>query len=304
MNLHASHASPLLDRAMALVMAGLATFGGLTACSSNSPAPANQQATNSPSATSAQQAAASSPSTPLKKGDKFSIPCGYGKTESCMEVEIKDISQILASDGDATTQCIELERKPLKADEKILLLDFKATMPENADPEFHSPFRNSPWRAVTKTKEVARAQDLLCDLEATGLNLSDEFPGLSAQDRVYLRVPESTSVIQMKEHELIATIDVAKPSGHKSKPGPNPSTNPAPAAPATSTAPAAPAPQENRPVGTLKTPGLEDPHPLDKSISSCATDYTLYQRGTTFFTDGTSGWTEECAAAMDAAMAQ
>ncbi|WP_295645847.1 hypothetical protein [uncultured Corynebacterium sp.] len=85
MNLHASHASPLLDRAMALVMAGLATFGGLTACSSNSPALANQQATNSPSAT---------------------------------------------------------------------------------------------------------------------------------QDRVYLRVPESTSVIQMKEHEPIATIDVAKPSGH------------------------------------------------------------------------------------------
>ena len=28
----------------------------------------------------------------------------------------------------------------------------------------------------------------------------------------------------------------------------------------------------------------------------------MYQRGTTFFTDGTSGWTQQCAAAMDVAM--
>ena len=28
----------------------------------------------------------------------------------------------------------------------------------------------------------------------------------------------------------------------------------------------------------------------------------MHQRGTTFFTDGTSGWTQQCAVAMDAAM--
>ncbi|MDO5373811.1 MAG: hypothetical protein Q4F10_10195 [Corynebacterium glutamicum] len=42
---------------------------------------------------------------------------------------------------------------------------------------------------------------------------------------------------------------------------------------------------------------------MNKIISSCATDPTIYQRGTTWFTDGTSGWTQICAEAMDPAIA-
>lgn len=145
---------------------------------------------------------------------------------------------------------------------------------------------------------------MFCDVNQTHHDLADEFPGLSADGRFYLKVPESVALLQVKNHELIATIDVSAPgqadggqnnqSKKRSGAAPNPTTNATPA----------PAQPDNRPIGTTKAPGLEAPHPLEKTISSCATDYTLYQRGTTFFTDGTSGWTEECAAAMDAAMGQ
>jgi hypothetical protein len=36
---------------------------------------------------------------------------------------------------------------------------------------------------------------------------------------------------------------------------------------------------------------------LDKEISSCG-DPSIHETGTTFFTDGTSGWTSTCAAQM------
>lgn len=40
---------------------------------------------------------------------------------------------------------------------------------------------------------------------------------------------------------------------------------------------------------------------LNKTIDHCATDPNLYQPGTTFFTDGTTGWTQECAEGFTAA---
>ncbi|TCW19352.1 hypothetical protein EDD19_1419 [Dietzia cinnamea] len=39
-------------------------------------------------------------------------------------------------------------------------------------------------------------------------------------------------------------------------------------------------------------PGHESPHCLGKQIASCGT--ANHQTGTTFFTDGTSGWTQTC----------
>jgi|GEM_PF-5697959 len=39
-----------------------------------------------------------------------------------------------------------------------------------------------------------------------------------------------------------------------------------------------------------------------QTTSHCLTDHTLYQRGTTVFTDGTTGWTKQCAAEFDAAL--
>ena len=46
-------------------------------------------------------------------------------------------------------------------------------------------------------------------------------------------------------------------------------------------------------------PAAEDANtPQGPQIASCATDPMLYERGTTWFTDGTSGWTQTCADQM------
>lgn len=62
--------------------------------------------------------------------------------------------------------------------------------------------------------------------------------------------------------------------------------------------PAAPAEQEDEPVvGYTEAPGQEAPHVMEKQIASCG-DPSIHETGTTFFTDGTSGWTQNCASQM------
>jgi hypothetical protein len=50
-------------------------------------------------------------------------------------------------------------------------------------------------------------------------------------------------------------------------------------------------------IGFTGAPSVDSPHVLDKEISSCG-DPSIHETGTTFFTDGTSGWTSTCAAQM------
>lgn len=72
----------------------------------------------------------------------------------------------------------------------------------------------------------------------------------------------------------------------------------APATPAVSAAPSVPAAPSAPPViGFTEAPGHGSPTPMNKTISSCG-DPMLHQPGTTFFTDGSSGWTQECANQM------
>lgn len=70
-----------------------------------------------------------------------------------------------------------------------------------------------------------------------------------------------------------------------------PANAPTPVAPAP-VAPATPAPAPPV-IGFTGAPGRDTPGPLDKTISHCG-DPSLHQTGTTFFTDGTTGWTETC----------
>lgn len=53
-------------------------------------------------------------------------------------------------------------------------------------------------------------------------------------------------------------------------------------------------------VGSMGQPQFSGTTCLDKTIASCA-EPGLYETGTTFFTDGTSGWTQTCANQMAAA---
>lgn len=67
--------------------------------------------------------------------------------------------------------------------------------------------------------------------------------------------------------------------------------DPVPVATPTPESPPAPAPapvqQPDTVIGMTGAPGHDSPRPLNKTIESCGGD--LHQRGTTFFTDGTSG---------------
>lgn len=51
-------------------------------------------------------------------------------------------------------------------------------------------------------------------------------------------------------------------------------------------------------VGITKAPGAEPAHCMDKQIDHCGS--ATMQAGTTFFTDGSSGWTSYCAEVMRA----
>lgn len=66
-----------------------------------------------------------------------------------------------------------------------------------------------------------------------------------------------------------------------------------------SPAPAAPVekPAEEPVIGYTEAPGQEQPHVIEKQIASCG-DPSIHETGTTFFTDGTSGWTQVCASQM------
>lgn len=59
-----------------------------------------------------------------------------------------------------------------------------------------------------------------------------------------------------------------------------------------------PARQEDEAVvGYTEAPGQEEPQVMEKQIASCG-DPSIHETGTTFFTDGTSGWTVNCAEQM------
>lgn len=53
-------------------------------------------------------------------------------------------------------------------------------------------------------------------------------------------------------------------------------------------------------VGSMGQPQFSGTTCLDKTVASCG-DPGLHETGTTFFTDGTSGWTQTCANQMMAA---
>ena len=53
-------------------------------------------------------------------------------------------------------------------------------------------------------------------------------------------------------------------------------------------------------IGFTEAPGAAQPTPMEKTIESCG-DVSLHETGTTFFSDGTSGWTQQCADEMMAA---
>lgn len=107
---------------------------------------------------------------------------------------------------------------------------------------------------------------------------SDENPDATLTS-VQVSTEESSTEFSSSE-ETTATISSPEPD--QPQPQPAPVTNDA---------------QQHGIVGFTEAPGAAEPSIMDKVIDHCG-DPAIHERGTTFFTDGTTGWTQECSDTM------
>ncbi|WP_157662953.1 hypothetical protein [Prescottella equi] len=112
--------------------------------------------------------------------------------------------------------------------------------------------------------------------------------------------PASAPPSRMSNHdEIIARTSTPAAAAVSTVEAPEPAVT---TAPVVTTAPPAvrtyeePAPTTAQwPIGMTGAPGHDSPAPMvGKTVDYCM-DQSMYQRGTTKFTDGTTGWTEQCA---------
>lgn len=126
----------------------------------------------------------------------------------------------------------------------------------------------------------------------------------------YMDVPDGTTKIRLTETLNGARWEFPAPNAetlqepaaqHEVTPAPD-SPAPAPQTQAHATPAAPPVSAQQSPVappviGMTEAPGHAQPSAMNKTVQSCG-DVTMHQPGTTFFTDGTSGWTQQCSDQM------
>lgn len=122
----------------------------------------------------------------------------------------------------------------------------------------------------------------------------------------YMDVPEGATEIRLTETLNSArwTFTLPESLSTGATPAPTPPSSAAEiSAPAQTTPPTStfspqpsPAPAVQPVIGFTGAPGVDPIRVLDKTISHCGSQ--MHEIGTTFFTDGTSGWTESCSAQM------
>jgi hypothetical protein len=300
-----SHRSRILSLVAVSVLA-------LTACGSD---PQTEETTE---VTTAAESATTSESTTeevnadrkIGLNEPLAISCGGGSDEDCMTVTFTELN--------ASASCPEAS----SLESRFVSLSIEWEMPEDADPDFTSPFRSSPWAAVTEDdRRTTVLSEVYCHGGYTESDLLAVSPGYSATGVAYLPVPDNTREIHFavaRDEFVILPLDLADAADTAEEPGaPEPhqpgdqapvaTAQPsapvqAPIAPQPTPAPApppaeAPAAPSSPVLGFTGAPGADSVRELDKSIASCG-DPSMHQTGTTFFTDGTSGWTQHCSDQM------
>lgn len=283
---------------LAVTAALTLTLSGCSSPSSDSPSDSSASAPSAETSTQAEGADL------LSAGDSFDVPCPNGDESSCMNVEILEVSR--------ADQCQEAE---VGNGESIVSLKLKASMEESTSEDFTSPFRGFPWKYSTPDKTIASVDnETTCNGDSSYLNLMDEFPGYTAEGSAFFVIPEEADVLHFKVNEDDSVkIDISPSTSEGSEPSTQkestqaPQENQAPPAQpsptqnevtvtATETSPDQPAPV----IGFTEAPGAAEPTVMDKVVLRCGTAAEHMEPGTTFFTDGTSGWTAACAAQMQA----
>lgn len=165
--------------------------------------------------------------------------------------------------------------------------DWSALTPEGVNQDMPAsmwcslPDGESHWNQPVHVGDTERRVHIMDAPEgATEIRLTETL----SESRWAFPAPEAAP-----EESDPAQNDVA-PTPEAAAPAPQPQ---APIEAPAPTQPPTPAPV----VGITGAPSVETPRVLDKQIASCG-DPTMHQTGTTFFTDGTSGWTETCSAQM------
>jgi len=153
------------------------------------------------------------------------------------------------------------------------------------------------------TKNINTSDSEPCDGAGSGAFI-DLPPNSSADGAVTLDIPAGTEVIgyyttqggqdlrvEWILPEPVTVTEVAPAAEHTPASAPAAVTTTAAVVPTTWSEPET---ESAPPVGYTGAPNGA-PQPLvGKAIDYCMTD-PIYQRGTTMFTDGTTGWTQECA---------
>lgn len=174
----------------------------------------------------------------------------------------------------------------------------------------------SEWSALTKDGlNQALPATLWCSNYDSSKNWMGSIQPGDTELRIhYMDVPEGASEIRLTETRNGARWQFALPESLSASEEPStspeaPASNSAgtqeaaitpiqTAAPAVESYAPVPSPAAAAPVmGFTGAPGVDPIKPLDKTISHCG-DPMMYQTGTTFFTDGTTGWTETCSQQM------
>lgn len=120
---------------------------------------------------------------------------------------------------------------------------------------------------------------------------------LAAMAAIVLILSASACAEPAPAPEAVTVTSTVPPSSATS------TTTSSPASEATAEAALAPAAEDsdattgNCLVGSMGQPQFQGTTCLDKQVASCGDPGTM-ESGTTFFTDGTSGWTQQCANVM------
>lgn len=125
----------------------------------------------------------------LNVGDSVEVPCSMYSPEdgTCMTLTLTEVNPNAA--------CSSSYADP----GRYVALTFDASMPADADSDFSSPFRSSPWSVITSENRMTTADtEVSCGDTATYLDLMAEFPGYTASGTAWLSVPDDTAEVHFE----------------------------------------------------------------------------------------------------------
>ncbi|MGV0375954.1 MULTISPECIES: hypothetical protein [Corynebacterium] len=263
-----------------MVALGAACVLVLSGCSGSGAGPGEAESTTVTSTTSVPEFAA--------VGDTLPVGCDGGECQGSLEVEEILLGGQCAASGEtavAEGETLVQVRGVLSAEDGDVHLDtpvvwdkenFKNTgKPADA---CEKPSGYEPWLTGASDGEKVRVYGAFAvpeaavtlGIEGAKFDLAEVEKGSATHASPATQVTESADAPASEASATVVTEQTLPPAEAE---------------------PAEPV------IGFTEAPGNEAPHVMDKQIASCG-DPSIHETGTTFFTDGTSGWTQQCASQM------